>query len=127
MADGHAASGDAAAGESIFKRCQSCHVVKNDAGDVLAGRAAKTGPNLYGIAGRTAGTIEDFKYSKSLQAANEAGIVFDEATFVAYVQAPTDYVKEATGTDSGRSKMANQRIKEDDLVNLYAYLVSLSE
>lgn len=50
FADGHAASGDAAAGEKAFRQCISCHVVQNEAGDTLAGRNAKTGPNLYGIA-----------------------------------------------------------------------------
>ena len=48
FADGHA-SGDVAAGEKAFRQCVSCHVVVNDAGETLAGKKAKTGPNLYGI------------------------------------------------------------------------------
>jgi cytochrome c len=48
-ADAHAASGDAAAGEAVFRQCAACHNVVNDAGDVLAGRPnMRTGPNLYG-------------------------------------------------------------------------------
>lgn len=65
FADGHAPTvGDAAAGEEQFNRqCVACHVVADASGEVLAGRNAKTGPNLYGIAGRTLGAVEDFRYS----------------------------------------------------------------
>ncbi|MDJ0859425.1 MAG: cytochrome C [Dinoroseobacter sp.] len=124
FADGHA-SGDAAAGEKAFRQCQSCHVVQNDAGDVLAGKAAKTGPNLYGIAGATAGQVEGFNYSDGLVAAGEGGMVYDEATFVAYVQDPTGKIREATGDDKARGKMSFRVRKEEDAVNLYAFIASL--
>lgn len=124
LADGHA-SGDAAAGEKAFRQCQSCHVVQNAAGDVLAGRAAKTGPNLFGIAGATAGQVEGFKYSDGLVAAGEGGMVYDEATFVAYVQDPTGKIREATGDDKARGKMSFRVRKEEDAVNLYAFIASL--
>lgn len=119
------ATGDAAAGESAFRQCQSCHVVQNEAGEVLAGRAAKTGPNLYGIAGATAGQVEGFNYSDGLVAAGAAGMVYDEATFVAYVQDPTAKIREASGDDGARSKMSFRVRKEEDAVNLYAYIQSL--
>lgn len=124
FADGHA-SGDPAAGESAFRQCQSCHVVQNAAGDVLAGRAAKTGPNLFGIAGATAGQVEGFNYSDGLVAAGEAGMVYDEATFVAYVSDPTGKIREATGDDSARGKMSFRVRKEEDAINLYAFIASL--
>ncbi|MEL6241036.1 MAG: cytochrome C [Pseudomonadota bacterium] len=123
FADGHA-SGDAAAGEKAFRQCISCHVVVDDAGETLAGRNAKTGPNLYAIGGRTIGSVEDFRYSDLILAAGEAGMVWDEASFVGYVQDPTKWLQEATG-ESGRGKMAYKVRKEEDAVNLYAYLVSL--
>ncbi|PWJ21695.1 c-type cytochrome [Jannaschia seohaensis] len=130
LADGHAldltATGDAGAGESAFRQCQSCHVVENDAGEVLAGRAAKTGPNLYGVVGRTAGSVEDFRYSDIVVAAGEAGMVYDEANFVAYVQDPTGHSQEVSG-ESGRSKMSYRVRNEDDAVNLYAFLAQFSE
>lgn len=126
MADGHA-TGDAAAGEAAFRQCIACHVVVNDAGDTLAGRNARTGPNLYNIAGRTLGAQEGFRYSPSFQAANEAGLVFDEAAFVAYVQDPTGYLREALDDGSARGAMAFRVRSEEDALNLYAYLVSLAE
>lgn len=125
-ADGHA-SGDAAAGEAAFRQCIACHVVVNEAGDTLAGRNARTGPNLYAIAGRAFGAQEGFRYSPSFQAANEAGLVFDEASFVAYVQNPTGYLREALDDGSARGAMAFRVRTEEDALNLYAYLVSLAE
>ena len=124
FADGHA-SGDAEAGEKAFRQCVSCHVVVDDAGETLAGKKARTGPNLYGVAGRTVGMVEGFKYSKIAILAGEQGTVFDEANFVAYVQDPTGWLRESTG-DSGRGKMTYKVRKEEDAINIYAYLASLA-
>ena len=121
LADGHAATGDAAAGEGAFRQCQSCHVVESPDGEVLAGRAAKTGPNLYGVAGRTAGAVEGFRYSDLMMSAGEQGVMWDEANFVPYVQDPTGHLREVTG-ENGRGKMAYKVRKEEDAVNLYAFL-----
>lgn len=129
FADGHAVdltpTGDAAAGEKAFRQCISCHVVVNDEGETLAGRKSKTGPNLYGVVGREAGGVEDFKYSDIIKLAGEQGVIYDEANFVAYVQDPTGWLREVTG-DNGRGKMTYKVRKEEDAVNLYAYLASLA-
>lgn len=119
-------TGDAAEGERAFRACISCHVVKDADDNVLAGRNGRTGPNLYGMSGRAAGAVEDFRYSKGLIAAGDGGLVWDEETFVAFVQDPTSYIREVTGDSSARSKMSYRVRKEEDAVNLYAYLVSLS-
>jgi cytochrome c len=121
-----AQSGDAAAGEKAFRGCQACHVVVNDAGETLAGRNSKTGPNLYGVAGRTAGTVEDFRYSDSLVEAGAAGLVWDEASFAAYVQDPTGFLKETLDDSGARGAMAYKVRKEQDALDLYAYLAGLS-
>lgn len=118
-------SGDAGAGESVFRQCQSCHVVENEAGDVLAGRNAKTGPNLYGIVGRTAGTVEGFGYSDAMVAAGEAGLVWDEANFVAYVQDPTGFLRDYLDDNGARGAMSFKVRKEEDATNVYAYIGSL--
>ena len=129
FADGHAAdltaTGDVAEGETAFRQCVSCHVVVDDAGETLAGRNAKTGPNLYGIIGGGFGKVEDFRYSDINQAAAEMDLVINEEVFVAYVQDPTAYLREVTG-DNGRSKMTYKVRKEEDAVNLYAYLASIA-
>ncbi len=125
FAGGHA-SGDAAAGEAAFKQCQTCHVVMNDDGEVLAGRKAKTGPNLYGLPGRAPGTVEDFRYKKSIVELGEAGTVWNEEEFVAYVQDPTNYLKEKLDDSKARSGMSFKVRKEEDAVNLWAFIASLS-
>lgn len=120
------ASGDAAAGEAAFSQCQTCHVVVNDEGETLAGRNARTGPNLYAVPGRQAGIIDGFRYSPSMVEAGEAGLVWDEESFVAYVQDPTGFLRETLDDRRARGKMAFQVRNPDDAANLYAYLVSLA-
>lgn len=116
------ATGDIEGGEKAFRKCQSCHVVADPEGNILAGRKSKTGPNLYGVVGRQAGTVEDFRYGPDIVAAGEAGLVFDEATFVAYVMDPKAAIQEATGDGSARSKMSFRVRKEDEARDLYAFL-----
>ena len=103
------ASGDAAAGEKLFKRCKACHVVDAE--------KHKTGPHLVNIMGRTAGTVEGYKrYSKAMKA---SGIVWNEETLDGYLEKPKAYVK---GT---RMAFAGLR-KEADRANVIAYLKSYS-
>jgi len=66
----HAAAQDAAAGQQVFKaQCSVCH-------SVAPGRTL-TGPSLFGVAGRTARSVQGFHYS----AANKAsGIVWTAQT-----------------------------------------------
>lgn len=129
IASAQEVTGDPEAGEGVFRQCAACHNVVNDAGDVLAGRPnMRTGPNLYGIDGRLAGSVEDFRYSPGLTALNEMGHEWDQESFVAYIQDPTGYIRETTGDSSLRGAMAAQRLRgDDDGANLYAYIVSLSE
>ncbi|OAN73685.1 cytochrome C [Jannaschia sp. EhC01] len=124
LADGHI-TGDAEAGERAFRQCISCHVVVDAEGETLAGRNARTGPNLWGIDGRMIGSVEDFRYSPGLTALMEAEMVWDEASFAAYVQDPTGYIREAAEDDSLRGAMSFRVRSEEDALNLYAYLASL--
>lgn len=117
-------SGDPAEGEKAFRQCQTCHVVADADGNVLAGRNAKTGPNLYGVFGRQAGTLEDFSYSDGMVAAGEGGLIWDEANFVTYVQDPNAFLSDHLG-EKVRSKMTFKVRSEDDATNLAAYISSL--
>lgn len=126
IAGGHA-SGDAAAGEEQFNRqCVACHVVQDDAGEVLAGRNAQVGPNLFGVAGRAPGIVEGFRYSDSLVELGEAGGIWNEANFVGYVQEPTPWLREKLDNRRARGKMAYQVRAEEDALNLYAYLATFT-
>ncbi len=111
------ADGDAAAGEREFRVCAACHVIDDPDGNRIAGRGAKTGPNLYNIVGRTAGTYENFRYRDALPAAGEAGLVWDAEALAAYIPDPQGFLREFTGDDSVRSAMAAQRVRNmDDLI-----------
>lgn len=116
--------GDPAAGEQAFNQCASCHVVANEAGDLLAGRGAQTGPNLYGVALRQAGSL-DFRYSDSMVLAGEQGLVWDEANFVPYVQDPTGHLRAVLDDERARGKMTYKLRDEQQAYDIYAYLVQL--
>lgn len=121
------ASGNAEDGEKVFRQCIACHVVQDDEGELLAGRAGKTGPNLYKIADRPAGSVEGFRYSKGMTEAAEKGLVWTEETAVPYLQDPTGFLREFSGDASARSNMTLKLRKPEDAANVYAYLVSLVE
>lgn len=122
-----APEGDAAEGEEHFHRqCVSCHVVQDENGEVLAGRNARVGPNLYSVIKREAGSYPDYSYSQLMETYAATGTVWEEANFAAYVQDPTGHLREATGETSGRSKMAYQVRDEQQAHDLYAYLARFS-
>lgn len=120
------AAGDATKGEAAFKQCQTCHAVVDDTGAVLAGKGAKTGPNLYGVFGRQAGSVPDFKYGESIVAAGAAGLIWDEATFTAYVQDPAAFLKERLADKSAKAKMMFKVKNAETAADLYAYLSQFS-
>ncbi|HEX9770788.1 MAG TPA: cytochrome c family protein [Kiloniellales bacterium] len=98
------AEGDAANGEKIFKKCVACHSLE-------AGKK-KVGPSLNGLFGRTAGTVEDFKYSDGMK---ESGIVWDEETLNTFLTKPKDVVP--------KTRMAFPGLKdEQDRLDVIAYL-----
>ena len=55
------ASTSATDGEKVFKKCAACH-------SITKGGANKIGPALWGILGRKAGSLSDYKYSKAMVA-----------------------------------------------------------
>ena len=120
------AQGDVAAGEEQFNRqCVAFHVVRNGAGDVLAGRSAKSGPNLYGLAGGPVGAQDGFRYGDSILEVAATGAVWDEESFVAYVQDPTEWLRTTLDDRRARSKMAYKVRDEQQAADIYAYIASL--
>jgi len=122
-----AMAGDPEAGAAAFtSQCSSCHVVVNDAGETLAGRNARTGPNLYGVIGRQAGIVEGFRYGPSIVEAGTAGLVWDEESFVGYVQNPNVFLRGVLNNNRARGNMAFQVRSEDAARDLYAFLATFS-
>ncbi|MDP3265157.1 MAG: cytochrome C [Tabrizicola sp.] len=117
---------DIEAGAKTFNQCQTCHVVQNEAGETLAGKNAKTGPNLYGVVGRVAGSLEGFKYGAGIEELKATGYVWTEADLAVYVQDPTKFLVEKTGDKKAKSKMMFKLKKEEDAKNVVAFLASLA-
>lgn len=125
FADGHAASGSVDTGEQQFKRqCVACHIVANAQGEVLAGRNARVGPNLYGLANRQLGAVENYRYGNAIVEAGETGQIWTEEAFVAYVQDPTGWLREALDNNRARGKMAYRTRDAQDAIDIYAYLAT---
>ena len=122
-----ALAADIAAGERSFtSQCATCHVVQNAAGEVLAGRNARQGPNLYGVWGRKAGSGDGFRYGNSIVEAGEKGLLWAEASFVPYVLNPNDFLREYLDDRRARGNMAFRVRSEEDAKNIWAYITSLA-
>jgi len=103
------ASADIGKGESVYKKCQSCH--KLEAG------ANGTGPYLYGIVGRDIAAADGFGYSDAL-----LGIEGDwtVAALDGFLEAPRNWAPGNKMSFSGLRKI-------EDRANLIAYLDSLDD
>lgn len=113
------AAGDPVKGEKEFNKCKACHMVQApDGTDIVKG--GKTGPNLYGVVGRKAGTEEGFKYSDALVKLGEAGEVWTPEDLSHYVTDPNRYVQERTGDKKLRTKMTFKLAKKQ--ADVVAYL-----
>ena len=76
---------DAAAGAKVFNQCKVCHVSASGAKSTL-------GPNLFGITGRAAATVEGFRYSAGMKEKAAGGLVWNEETLRAYIANPKTVV-----------------------------------
>ena len=119
-----AAAADPAAGEAAFRQCSSCHQITTPGGENINGRG-RTGPNLYGVVGRQAGSLDGFRYRDSIVQAGEMGLVWDVENLTAYLQDPTAVLREATGDSRARSGMSYRVRSASDAENIAAYLASV--
>lgn len=116
------ASGDAAKGEADFKKCKACHMIVAPDGTEIQ-KGGKTGPNLYGIVGKTIASDAEFKYGDGILALNAKGMVWDEELLAEYVTDPTKFLKEQSGDDKAKSKMTFKLSKGQE--DMAAYLASI--
>jgi cytochrome c len=115
------AEGDATAGEKTFNKCKSCHMIVADDGTEIV-KGGKTGPNLYAVIGRQAGTA-DFRYGDDIVAAGEAGLVWDETNLAEYLLDPREFLKTTLDNSKAKSKMAFKL--KDGGADVAAYLASV--
>jgi cytochrome c len=100
-----AASGNAQAGATIFKKCEACHSGEK-------GGPNKVGPNLWGVVGRPKASHEGFTYSEAMKAKGGNWTLQDLAAFV---HKPKGFVPGTKMTFPGISD-------PNDLADLLAYL-----
>ena len=117
---------DTSKGEKTFKKCKSCHMIVRDSGETIV-KGGRNGPNLFGILGRKAGSVDGFKYGKSLVKLGTTGFTWSETEFVAYLANPKKYLIDKLDDKKARSKMSYKLKNEADALNIWAYLESISK
>ena len=101
-----AQTGDAARGQRLFnQQCRACHTLDK-------GGASTTGPNLHGVFGRKAGTVQGFAFSEAMI---NSQIVWNDKTMADYCADPRNMVP-------GTSMVFNGVKQMGQLADLVAYL-----
>ena len=109
---GTASAQDADAGAKVFSKCKACHVI-----DAPTNRV---GPSLRGVIGRTAGTVEGFKYSDAMIQHGKDGLVWNNDALQQYLADPKGFIP--------KNKMAFPGLKNaDDRTNVIAYIDQASK
>ena len=92
------ASTSSAEGAKIFKKCAACHSISQSGGN-------KIGPALWGVLGRKAGSVSDYKYSKAIVA---HGKPWSFKEMNGFLLKPKDWIKGTKMSFAGLKK-ANER------------------
>lgn len=106
-------AGDAEAGKGVFRKCQACHAVGENAKN-------KIGPELNGIVGEKVAAVEGYSFSGAL---TEYAAAHPTWT----VEELTAWLTDPKGTVPG-TKMSFPGLKKpEDVANIIAYLATFDE
>ena len=101
-------AGDPAAGQRVFNQCSACHTIQQ-------GGPNRVGPNLHGVIGRKAASVEGFRYSGPMRQKGEEGWTWTEENLRPYLRNPREVV---AGTS-----MVFAGLRQDQQINdVIAYL-----
>lgn len=92
-------------GKRIFAQCKACHQVSAEGRNM-------TGPNLYGVVGSAAGSVEGFNYSPAMA---NSGVIWTEEAISAYLENPRGFMP-------GNRMAFNGLRKEADRNAVIAYM-----
>ncbi len=107
LAASPAAAADVQHGKQLFQACAACHGQN--------GKGGTLGPELAGVVGRQAGSLDNFRYSNAMQ---RSKLVWTEANLRAYVADPQAKVK------GNRMPFSGVKIPKD-VDDIVAYLKTL--
>jgi cytochrome c2 len=100
-------------GADVFKKCRACHAVGVDAKN-------RVGPQLNGIIGRKAGTVEGFNYSPANKEAGAKGLVWTKEELMKYLLNPRAHMP--------GNRMAFAGLKDaQDRRDVIAYLEAMTK
>ena len=103
------AESDTARGEKKFEECAACHKLVSGVNDV--------GPSLFGVFGRKAGELADFRFSPALK---RSGITWTPETLDAFIADPQQAVPANRMPYAGMPDAAGR-------ADLIAYLLKASK
>lgn len=101
---------DAARGEKVFLKCKGCHQIGE-------GAKARLGPDLNGIVGRQAGSVDGYAYSDAMK---NSQLMWDEKTLAEFLINPKQTMPGTKMSFAGIPKPA-------DIADLIAYLKRFDE
>ncbi|HET8698876.1 MAG TPA: c-type cytochrome, partial [Gammaproteobacteria bacterium] len=104
------ASADVARGEVLGFACAACHRFRADEGTLI-------GPNLHGVFGRRAASLEGFAYSAALR---DSGLVWTPRSLEAWLANPAGFVEGTTMAFTGYRSAEDRR-------DLIAYLLHVTQ
>ena len=86
----HAATGDIAKGQKIFRRCMGCHYIDK--------AKNRVGPTLENVVGRPAASVKSYHYSAALKSKGATGLVWTPDNLDKWLTNPRKF---APGTKMG--------------------------
>lgn len=103
---------DVSRGATVYRNCVACHDLGPNVG-------LRVGPDLTGVVGRAAASLEGYAYSDSMDKAGQEGLVWSKNLLDQFLAAPSRFVP--------GNKMAYVGVKDaDERRNLIAYLATFS-
>ena len=85
-------------GKRLFAQCKACHQVSAEGRNM-------TGPNLYGVVGRAAGSVDGFNYSPAMA---NSGVIWTEEALSSYLENPRGFMPKNRMAFQGLRKPADR-------------------